>query len=392
MIGFRQKMFILPLAALADTAMIGSAGIGFFQGKKQQAELERQGQEQQKAAEQQAELLREQNRKLEKISEKVKSDPSSVGQLGEAMSQKDNNKAIGRYYTMIEQKNYSIMKPLVGVLGKSKFMQNAKGFGKDILKYVNSTGDSVNKAGKLIEGAGKAPRRQAILGNIMAGTALGVGTYGVNKAIQADRRSMGFEDTPVKQTQYSVMGTIGNLAKETWKHNKGGVGVGLAFAAIPGVGYLAERSQMKAQQEASKITQPDQKNYSILSGITKGFKTLAAHPGQTILGGASKFASFGEIGRREVGSFANKMANSKNAWSNKLGKAMLAKDKAGNILRDEAGNIMANKKALAGSALVGGAVVGGAWNQSEKAVNKIGRKLDPNAYAYQDNKEKQLQP
>ena len=390
MIGFRQKMFILPLAALANTAMIGSAGIGFFQGKKQQEELERQGQEQQKAAEQQAELLRDQNRKLEKISEKVKSDPSSVGQLGEAMSQKDN-KVIGRYYTMIKQKNYSIMKPILGVMGKSKFMQNAKGFGKDILKYVNSTGDSVNKAGKLIEGAGKAPRRQVILGNIMAGTALGVGTYGVNKAIQADRRSMGFEDTPVKQTQYSVMGTIGNLAKETWKHNKGGVGLSLALAAIPGVGYLAERSQMKSQQNASKITQPDQKNYSILSGITRGFKTLASHPGQTILGGTNKFVSFGVIGRREVGSFANKMANSKNAWSNKLGNAMLSKDKAGNILRDEAGNVMANKKALAGSALVGGAVVSGAWNQSEKAVGKIGRKLDPNAYAYQDNKEKLLQ-
>ena len=391
---FRQKNFFWNMAL-----MVVGTGVSYLQGQKQNEEIQKQGEEQEKANEKQEELLKEQNRKLSMISERVKANPKAAASIPAALQG-------------TREKYYAATGGLLKGLANSKWLENAKGFGKDILNYVNSKGDKV-VGGKLIQGAGDAPRRQVLLGNVMMGTAAGVGGYAANKIIQADRRKQGFNDTlqdTPQQRAYSfnwgeAWKSAKNLGKETWKHNKKAAAFGLAFSAIPVIQYGTTRfmenrqkklgespQQGQQQQPVSPSINEQQKQYSMfnIGSVAKGFRTLASHPGRTILGGANKAMSFGAIGQKEIGNFANTLSKSKNAWSSRLGNMMLAKDKAGNIMRDEFGNVMANKKALLGSVGISSAVVGGAWSKSEGAVKGLGKKLDPNAYAYEENQKSMM--
>lgn len=400
---FRQKNFFWNLALTG----IGT-GVSYLQGKSQNEEIQKQGEAQAEANEKQEELLKEQNRKLSVISEKVKSNPAAVSNIQGALQGTRE-----RYYA-------APAGGIIKTITNSQFIKNAKGFGKDLLGYVNAKGDKVVE-GKLVEGAGKVARRQVLLGNMFMGATAGVGDYAANKIIQADRRRQGYNDTLQKPNQqiqttqplpqqkaYSVnwgemwKGTK-NLAKETWKHNKKQTAMGLAFASMPVIQYASTRVRENQQAKLSSTdpNQPSQpttptmnpatqKQYSMMSGVVGGFKTLAKHPGRTILGGANKAMSFGAIGQKEIGAFANKMAGSTNKWSNKLGNMMLAKDKAGNILKDEFGNVMANKKALLGTTAISAGVVGGAWSKTEKGVRALTKKIDPNAYAYEENQKQMM--
>lgn len=395
---FRQKNFFWNMALMG----VGT-GISYLQGKSQNEEIQKQGEAQAAANEKQEELMKEQNRKLSIISEKVKSNPAAIADIQGALQG-------------TREKFYAApASGIIKTIANSKTWQNAKGFGKDILGYLNSNSDKVVN-GKLVEGAGKTARRQVLLGNVFMGATAAVGGYGANKLIQADRRRQGYNDTLQKPNQqpttsqpqqkaYSVnwgevwKGTK-NLAKETWKNNKKQAAVGLAFSSMPAIQYASTRVRENRQAKLSSL-EPDQpsqptinpatqKQYSMMGSVINGFKTLAKHPGRTVLGGANKAMSFGAIGQKEIGAFANRMAGSKNAWSQKLGNMMLAKDKAGNILRDEFGNVMANKKALLGTTAVSAGVVGGAWSKSEKGVKALAKKIDPNAYAYEENQKQMM--
>lgn len=392
---FRQKNFFWNMALMG----VGT-GVSYLQGQKQNEEIQKQGKAQEEANEKQEELLKEQNRKLSMISERVKSNPKAAASIPEALQG-------------TREKYYAATGGLLKSLANSKWLENARGFGKDILNFVNSKGDKV-VGGKLVQGAGDASRRQVLLGNVVMGTAAGLGGYATNKIIQADRRRQGFNDTlqqsTPQQRAYSfnwgeAWKSAKNLGKETWKHNKKSVTFGLAFSAIPAIQYGTTRFIENRQKKISGSPQQDQQPQPISSGINeqqrqysmlnvgsiaKGFKTLASHPGRTLLGGANKAMSFGAIGQKEIGNFAHTLSKSKNSWSNRLGNMMLAKDKAGNIMRDEFGNVMANRKALLGSVGVSSAVVGGAWSKSEGAIKGLGKKLDPNAYAYEENQKQMM--
>lgn len=335
------------------------------------AQGQAQGKAQEEANAKQAELLEEQNRRLEKIQEKVKTNPAAVGELDEALRGPRES-----FYSMPQG-----------------LMAGLKGVGKDVINYLK-TGRELkvikNSAGTVQ--MGYVPRYQTVIGNAMAGVATaGVG-FGVNKAIQADRKKNGFNDAETlrefqqqNEKTYSLIGTAGKVVSETFKNHKGSILAAGAFGALPAVGYITDK-----MKQGSQVAATQQKEYSLASYI----KPLQDHFGKTILGAANKMASFGSIGRRDIGRFADYMAKSKNGWSQKIGDFMSAKDKAGNILYETLENgekvRMANKKALLGTAATASAAVGAAWTKTEDAFNKVGRKVDPNAYAYQDLKSNNL--
>lgn len=345
---------------------------------KQQKANKEMMEQQEEANEQQKELLRKQNKVLERIADKG----GSPQDVQVAMSGGTPGVEKGKFYS-----------------ATTSIMTGLKGLGKDIWGYMKK--GSMNKVldketGKTIMKEG-APRYQTMIGYGLAGTAGGLGTYAVNKAIQTDRKSQGIVDQPIPETKsYSF---VGKAAKTIWnsaKNYKGTIAMGAGVSLIPGISYLAARGQQKSQEGASQqvpVQEQQQKSYSIVSAIKA--LPIVQHAGKTLLGFGNTMTSFGAWGRKDVGKFADYLAKSKNGLSSKLGNAMLAKDKAGNILyetgKDGVKTAMANKKALLGTMAVGSATTGLAWNGAEKLVNKAGRAVDPDAYTYQDNMDKQLQ-
>ena len=394
---FRQKNFISP-TFIVSAIGAGAEVLGATKGAMDGAE---QTKIQQEAAEKQEELLKEQNRRLEKIQEKVRSNPQAASNIGKALQGPRES-----LYSYSPRQKYFGVPSSVAAKGFKGFLGNIKAVGQDIGKYLKDGRNlrSFKDASGNVQ-LKKVPRYTNVIGNTLAGVATGATAYGVNKVIQADRKSQGIIDTPIapnnqpEQKAYANVGgvlkTVGNAVKEGFSSNKGMIASTAAFGTLPLVSYMSDKKKQQAQVRDTQL--PEQKTYALIGNLSKTFQPLKEHFGKTILGAANKATSFGAFGRKDIGRFADYMANSKNSWSKKIGDFMTAHDKNGNVLYEtikgangQAEKVrMANKKALLGTAGVGYVGITGAWSGGEKLVNKLGRKADPNAYAYQDNKEAQ---
>jgi len=377
---FRQKEFIAPLVALggiANAAMIGGTAISIGQGKKQQKELEAQGRAAQEAAEKQQELIREQNRKLERISEKAQSNPQAIGELKNVMS----------------QKTYALVNP--------QTVKNAKLMLGDGLKIINNHKDH-------------------LAGMAMTGVGVGTVNYAAGKYIQHDMKKEGLTKPMTEQKTYaiptkSIMEGLSKGAKfagKTVKNNwKSSLGWGVAIGGLPTVmQYQADKQQIKDQIGAT------QKAYANVGSILnagksalksiqgtpkaavesfrkiptiaertwnstkKGWNTLKSHPGQSILGGISNLTFGG--GSKGVKNIANEMSQGQSEWTRKLASKMTRTDKQGNI--------QPTKVALAASIPVGLGIMHATWDAPEKAIKKATEAVDPGAYKYQNSKNQQI--
>lgn len=358
MIRYREKQFFLPL--LLEGASIGSSLLDYSATKKAE-----EGNNEN--AERQEELMKEQNRKLEMISERAKSNPQVAGDVQSVLQK---SPVTEHFYSLIN----------------ANTLKNAKLFAKDL----------VGIAGK---------HKDKVAGFVLSGAGMGAAGYAANKYIQHDMKKNNLEGAMIgedpQQKAYAIStGSImqgvkkaGGFAKKTLAKNwKSSLGWGLGLTAAPAIlQYQADKSAIKDQiNSTNKPVSPEQeqqrsyslmtKGSSILKGIQGGLKTLKSHPGKTILGGVSNLTFGG--GKAGVKTVAGEMANGQSSWTRKIASKMTTVGKNGEVLP--------TKMALAASIPVGVGLMS-TMNMGQKAVEGTARKLDPNAYKYQDAKNQQVQ-
>ena len=355
MIKFRQKEFVAPLAALgvlSNGAMLASVPIGIAQANK--------AEEQAKAQEDQ---IKKQNQILKKIANNAQNNPEVAQQVA---SVKTMSLTVKRFAA-------------IGNTGKLMNWKNIKGLGSDLWGIAKNNKDS------LISGV--------LIGGVGAGA-----SYATNKAIEYDMKKNGIPlpNQQAQQKQYaavngSVLQGIKSGAKTVWnvaKNNKLGIlGFGVGLSSLPtGLGYLAEREQLKAQAKQSQgyPQEPQQKQYAAAGGFIKGLgknikgiKNSVVNFAKDPITGTTNAAShmLGMGGKQGVQNFANTMSKSENPLSQKIGEFT---GKHGKI-------------ALAASVPVGLGVMNATWGGGEKAVRGTAKLLDKNAYAYDNSKNQTIQ-
>lgn len=366
----RQKEFVAPLAALGTAAMVASVPLTIG-GMVQTSNESKKTAEQAKIQEEQ---MKRQNAILNKIAKNSANNPEVAAQVAQ-----------------VKQGNYSLVPKKFAVpSGATKILtaNNLKGFGKDIWGVI--------KGGK-----------ESLMTGVVLGGAGAAASYGANKAIELDMKKNGIP-VPQKGTAQksyavasSIMGAAKSLGKTAWKvtkENPKTIATMAAFGALPpGLGYIAERQQLKEQVKQSG-NEAQQKEYaikmsvptakSIMSGIKgagksivngikgagKSVKTFFKDPITNTMAAASSVGGTG--GKKGLESFAKTMKNSENPISNKVGEFI--------------GNH--KKLAMTGSGILGlGVVMPATWGGGEKAVRGTAKLLDKNAYAYEDSKNQIVQ-
>ena len=275
MIEFRQKIFVAAIAAkvgsvLSSNALMGGTMVGqMVQSSNQAKQQEKQNEE---MMEQQQRLQKQTQKALEKVANAAKKDPSKAGAVAEVM-----------------QRSYSIPVAKLGTALK-KGGQTVYEFGR-ILNNSNGGNQIAKKVGS----------------GLAMGATMAVGSYALDKAIQADRKRI-TGGAPLPQPQEDpkkkskgirkavtgaalVAGSVlaarkGYLGKgfENLSHFKNSAGQklnlnpakkvlgkelksgltgkaalgGLGFAGLLNAGYIGERKQLKDQARA----QGEQKQYS----------------------------------------------------------------------------------------------------------------------------------
>lgn len=356
MIKFRQKEFVAPLVGLAASAIPSiavEAGLGMASNKAQKKANEEQTAIMQEQARQQAKANKDIQKTLDKIAENSKN-ANTVQAIGQTLQQ--------RQYAFLGR-TARIVKRDVG------------GFAKDI--------------GKL---AWK--RRNTLIGGTIAGGAMAGSAYLADKAVQHDMKKNNIpldKLSQVEEKKYSIIKSTGSILKKTGKvikeaadDNKGMIIATSAFGALPILsGYASDKAKLKDQ--IKNTTTETSRNYSILGSISKGAKSLKkgwgvfkSHPGQSILGFISSNIGQGG-GRKEVMKFGRELES--------LG------NKSGSRISKNVGKFIYNhpKTSLVGSTAVGLGVMANTWDRGEKTVKGLAKKLDKNAYAYQESKNQDIE-
>lgn len=375
MVKFKQKDFIAPvIPMLASLGVEGAIGVAGNSAQKKANEEQTAIMEQQ--AEQQAEANRAMQKTLDKIAENASKNPMGAAQAA---------------VQTMQQKQYANV-------GSSilSFARNAKGFAKDL-------GPVIWK------------RKNDIIGGVLGGSALAGGAYLADKYVQHDMKKSGIKipeksDAPVQKSYATIGGVLkgtGKVLKDAVKENKGMIATLSVMGAAPVLaGYASNKAQMKDQIKATsgnanKNSNPqinknklNQKTYSIGSFIKSGwnslkksnfgqtvkknYNTFNAHRGQSILGFISNNIAMGG-GRKGVERFGDDLikqgAKSGNKWT----------QKAGNFVKNYP------KTAIAASIPIGLGVTAATWDQGEKLTKKALKKIDKNAFAYQESQNEEVQ-
>lgn len=362
MIRYREKIFVLPLVPLLVEGGLTAATVvsGAKDAAKQKEAIEAQTKEQKKMARLQRESDEKMAEALEKLSTK---NPAAGAQAAEMMKQ--------RSYT---------------------FVRNLGKFTKDVGSIV-------------------AKNKVALTGMALTGAAMGTTGYVVDKAIQKDMKK---NKIPLPERPQERTYTLGSVLKETGKtitsaakRNKKSALLLSGMVAVPTVmGYQADKKAYK--QQIDQTEQAQQKQYSkaaaslfqglgkTISGnasklgknvvgsvrktgksISSGWKTFKSHPMESTLGGISNMTGGGgKDGIKNVADDFKELGKKNNSpWSTNVGNFM---DKH-------------KKTALAASVPVGLGIMAGTWDAGQKAVEKTARKVDKNAFRYQDSQNQQIQ-
>lgn len=368
MIVKRTKKFAWPalLTGALNVLGIGSTAAYMGQAAKQSKEAEEQAAETQQRLDKQNELIRKQNKKIEKLREK---NPGLANQV-ENMTQKS-----------------------FAAIPMSAMRYLAKG--RSLLRTVGNT-----EAGKVVRNigsAGKATFGKEMASNMMMGAGMAGTTYLAGKYIQRDMKKNNIdvsEDGNLVTKSYtsvgSVLGGIKKAGKAAWKNKwntMGTVGMTAAFGGVPTIlGYTADKNAYKDQVAATQ----EQRQYSWLTGITKGMNALKTHPGKTLSGAASWLATMGMGGTKNVQRFGQQLET--------MGRTgvISGKGKVINGVKSETtakiGKWIQDNPAKANLASIvpGAAIVGATWDGAQKATEKVAKTVDPNAYKYINSKQQQV--
>lgn len=393
MINFRQKQFAAPaLLSVGNLLTAGMVGQGFMQ-------MNQASKQAKEAAEQQEQALRQQKRENDKLTEALnniaKSAPQAAAQAGTLVGQSKLFAVPAGFFGKVK----TLGKELIGAVGN--------GVPKKVrVKSGKTTID--RKTGKLIN-LHKYENKPVSTGlNLVGKTAIGLATGGAlmsgvnyltNKAITADARNIGMLP-PKKNSEIPQQITYSAVPKsvlsKTWGYLKKGGKYAIsrenlkgeammgAFGALPLIGYVGDRIQYKQQQKVQNnlpSNQLQQKSYARVGSIMKPIKawwkdnTKNWAGWKTITGGAANLSSFGKYGRREIQAYGKRLQNKNNSvWSQKLGKWVEKNP---------------NKANLVGAG-IGSATVGTAFGLGEKAISKATKRLDKDAYAYEESKNQEI--
>ena len=264
MIKYRQKVFFWQYAVMGG--LTGAQMLQQNGSDKERAEQEEKTQE----------LIKEQNRKLEKLS-KVRPEVANV----------------------MQERTYGLAN-----------------VAKDVLK---------NKG-----------LRKELIGSAKIGGLFALGSYGAQKYIQHDMKKNELEPEMLGQNTYSekpglyqkyisdpfkkhISDPLGKAIPEPVKKvgkKAGGVGVNLGFgAAFDLMEYKGDKAAMMAQKAQTR-------NFSL---------------GRTIVKGIASFGSLGLAGNKNMAKLGERMVK-EGGVSGKIGNFMMKHDAAGNIIKGEASN------------------------------------------------------
>lgn len=330
----KQKEFVVQLAGLASGAMnfLGAASTPLMVGQMYQESQNAEAQERQ--SEEQARLMKQQNKALNDIAEAAKENPIAAQQAAQVM-QKSYSKS---------EKNFSVLK-------------NVGQFGKDIWKTWGW-----NKEGGWVKDG------------LKFGAAGGLISYGANKWIQHDMKKEGIQmpNTP-QQSNYSESILSKNAAAATDSGALkvlGKVGTGAMYGMEGGMsllGYYSQKKQLKAQS-----LQSQQKTYSVLntvgSKIVSGAKSLGR-------GAKGLVYNFGLGDPGKIKSIGQTWQNSNSSISRNVGKFMVNHSKAA---------------ALAGIPIGFGAM-GFAFEKTGELMKKPIEAVDKNAFAWDKSQEQKIE-
>lgn len=386
MIQFREKLFVGPAMALVGGPIgLGVMGVGtgvsIAQGHKANKQQEQAMEEQKRQAKQMA------------IEEKKRTEAYKK-------SLKEGNVALppvqAQFSITLKRKTYSVFSPVakgirkvansktmdnvVARLKKSKTVNNARDFGRDLVDIGKERGSGQKMANMMASGA------------IMAGSG-----YLADKVIQADRKRLGAPvDTPEKQpkstgkkirdgilagvgtlgavggtlmlarrgklnraTMNSALGKAKTMGKEAFKDAAGSPGKALAAvglgAAFPAIGYISQRQQLKDQ---IKQSQSEERQYATPAEKTPWYENWGFYMGKT-----------------SRGKLADQMTKpGRGVWMNKAAKVVR---KTGPI-----------------GILAGVGLASAKWKPFEwgdKAVRKPLEAVDKKAYAYEKSQNQVVQ-
>ena len=424
MITFKQKLYVGILGGLVSAATVASVPltmVQMVQGSKQAKEQEDQANQQQQVMKEQNDLMRKQNQKLDEIR---KASPNVAAVAAQALQKSysatdaaSNFLKAGKsvFGNNIVNNVASGAAAGIGAYGAGKYIQkdleerektgksSGLGTGTKLLGGAAATGLALlgAKKGYLTNSARLAvSKATANLGKAVGSNTLMRSGYkdynkgllkkltskankGLEKgAVLSDEAMSKLKGDAAKRSMEKLGLTGSNLAKskgtvgktvDFLSKNKGGILMGGVFAAPPVVSYLSERSQQNNQV---------QKTYSFLNTAKEYWKNSKYLPGRKFLGTMADFSSFGVLGDKNTQRFGNALVN-------------LGKGKGKGIVNDatvKVGEwIKKNPKYTNAAAIIPGVgVTAATFDLPEKIVNKVGNKVDPKAYRYQNSINQQV--
>lgn len=351
-----EKEFAIPLAAIGTVANVGMMGGSMMQSSAQNKDQKEMNEQQVAAQDRQTQALQRQNALLKRIEQN--------GGDGEKARR------------VVETKDFSIMSErLYGV--------NMSG--------VTTAIKDLYKAGK------KADIGKGLKSNLLFGLGTAGAAYGVNKIISHDMKKSGLdvdESGNLVQKQKSYAEPVKQATKgAAEKKGRGLIGKMLgptaiaAFEVPRAIGYFGEKRALRNQIEGTQGEDTvgsvmQQKSYAAINSNTvknawkatkKGWNTFWSHPGRSTTGGILKFGSFDTFNTEKVQNIAKNL--SKNSKSSTMKRV---------------GDWAQNHKTLANAAVIApGIGIGmGAYGLGEKAIKAPMKAIDPDAYKYQDSKDK----
>jgi hypothetical protein len=332
-------------AGAVSTGMMGAGMVqSHFQGKKQ-AEM---AQEQVAAQDRQTQAIQKQNAVLKRLEERAAKTPEKASVI----------LSPGNIATAVNKQFSSVLK------------ERHYGVGKNITTAVKD----LWKAGKGVGIKG------SLKSNLALGATAAGATYAVNKYISHDMKKSGLSvdengNLVKRQKSYAAVpgGVLAKVKKGALSKVKDSIGgplMTVGFESPRAFGYLEEKRRLKDQIRGTERTYSAT---SILGKAKAGITKFGKTPLRSTLGGILKFGSFGTLNTSRVQKYAgNLAANADSKTLRKVGKWATEHQ------------TLANAAALAPGVLIGQ----GAFNVGSKLVSKPLRKIDPEAYKYQDAKDR----
>lgn len=436
---FKQKMFLAGAVVGNILAGVGIAGTGaqMWQSDSQAKEQAKQMQEQQRMENARNKKMTE---ALNNLADQAKSNPQAAQQASQVGNIMQQN---GGPMTNAQQVSYSDCGGTNIKFHKvrRKLFAAAPGFWGNAKALGGAMWDLTKK------------RKGLLIGGAVTGVGMAGADYLANKYIQHDMKKSGIvlptQQQPQQQPQpqrpmqpqqpqrqFSAAETVLDAAEldrrgpqfakgQHWNNIKTGasyygkklgvegLGFGALFSGIKVVGYHGEKEQLKAmmrqtqknaaavpqqamrpqqvqpmpqqptmqQPQMQRPVQQQQRNFGWVAGAMNGvhrfWNKFKARPGESILNGASHLMMGG--GKSGVTRFGDHLVNYGKTNNNQF------LQNAGNWVKNN------TKTALAGSIALGAGVTAATWDLGQHIAEKGLKKADPNAYAYDEFKNKQIQ-